>query len=77
MFFQFSFNDHEQNSVYGSTSYNAKQSISFGQLIWTKNLKNNSLLFGLAYRLTYYDDDTTATLELTVMMRLTLMILIT
>ena len=61
LFFQFSFNDHEQNSVYGSTIYNAKQSISFGQLIWTKNLKNNSLLFGLAYRLTYYDDDTTAT----------------
>ena len=61
LFFQFSFNDHEQNSVYGSTIYNAKQSISFGQLIWTKNLKNNNLLFGLAYRLTYYDDDTTAT----------------
>lgn len=61
LFFQFSFNDHDQNSVYGSTIYNAKQSISFGQLIWTKNLKNNSLLFGLAYRLTYYDDDTTAT----------------
>lgn len=61
LYFQFSFNDHEQNSVYGSTSYNAKQSISFGQLIWTKNLKNNSLLFGLAYRLNYYDDNTTAT----------------
>lgn len=61
LFFQFSFNNHDQNSVYGSTIYNAKQSIGFGQLIWTKNLKINSFLFGLAYRYTYYDDDTTAT----------------
>jgi len=61
LFFQFSFNNHDQNSVYGSTIYNAKQSIGFGQLIWTKDLKTNSFLFGLAYRYTYYDDDTTAT----------------
>ncbi len=35
---QFSFNDHNQNSVYGTTLFNAKQSIGFGQMIWNKTL---------------------------------------
>jgi outer membrane receptor for ferrienterochelin and colicins len=30
-------------------------------MTWNKNIKNNKLLLGLAYRYTYYDDDTTAT----------------
>ena len=59
--FQFSFNDHTHNSAYGTTIFNAKQSIGFGQLLWNKSIKNNDLLFGFAYRYTYYDDDTTAT----------------
>ncbi len=57
---QFSFNDHNQNSVYGTTLFNAKQSIGFGQMIWNKILPKNDLLIGLAYRYTYYDDDTSA-----------------
>ena len=59
--FQFSFNDHNQNSVYGTTLFNADQTIGFGQMTWNKNIKNNKLLLGLAYRYTYYDDDTSAT----------------
>ena len=59
--FQFSFNHHNQNSAYGNTLFNAGQTIGFGQMIWNKNISNNDLLFGLAYRYSLYDDDTTAT----------------
>ena len=59
--FQFSFNDHNQNSAYGNTLYNAVQTVGFGQMIWNKKKSNNDLLFGLAYRYTLYDDNTTAT----------------
>ena len=57
---QFSFNDHNHNSVYGTTLFNAKQSIGFGQMIWNKTLPKNDFLIGLAYRYTCYDDDTSA-----------------
>ena len=30
-------------------------------MIWNKNISNNDLMFGLAYRYALYDDDTTAT----------------
>ena len=59
----FSFNDHRQNSVYGTTLLNADQTIGFGQFIWNKEIDKNDLLFGLAYRYTYYDDNTTATYD--------------
>ena len=59
--FQFSFNDHNQNSAYGNTIFNADQTIGFGQIIWNKKIVNNELLLGLAYRYTRFDDDTTAT----------------
>lgn len=58
---QFSYSDHDQNSVYGNTPYLAKQRIGFGQLIWDKPLKNHDLLFGLAARYNYYNDNTPAT----------------
>lgn len=61
--FQFSYSDHDQNSVYGNTPYLAQQRIGFGQLIWDKPLKNNDLLFGAAMRYNYYNDNTTATIE--------------
>ncbi len=61
LFFQFSFNNHNQNSVYGKTIFDAYQAIGFGQLIWNKNFKSNDFIIGLAYRYTHYDDDTTAT----------------
>jgi len=59
--FQFSLNNHNQNSVYGNTFFNANQTIGFGQMIWNKNTASNELLLGLAYRLTHFDDDSTAT----------------
>jgi outer membrane receptor for ferrienterochelin and colicins len=57
----FSLNDHAQNSVYGSTLYNAKQKIAFGQISWDKKLKGHDLLLGTALRYTFYNDNTPAT----------------
>ncbi|MCI4669099.1 MAG: TonB-dependent receptor [Bacteroidia bacterium] len=57
----FSFNSHDQNSVYGDLEYLGLQRISFGQLTWDKKLSGHDLLFGLALRHTFYDDNTTAT----------------
>jgi outer membrane receptor for ferrienterochelin and colicins len=57
----FSYNNHNQNSVYGITSYNAQQSIAFMQLTWDKKIGRNDFLFGTALRYTYYDDNTPAT----------------
>lgn len=62
IFFQFSANGHDQNSVYGDTRYIADQKIGFGQLTWHKALRRNDLLVGATYRYTYYDDNTPATM---------------
>lgn len=59
--FQFSTNGHDQNSMYGDSPYIADQKIAFGQLTWFKTLGKHDLLVGLAYRYTYYDDNTPAT----------------
>ena len=59
--FQFSYSDHDQNSVYGDTPYLAKQRIGFGQFIWDKKIKSHDLLMGAAVRFNYYNDNTTAT----------------
>lgn len=60
--FQFSYNNHDQNSFYGNQPYLAKQEIAFGQLIWDKKIgKNHDALFGLALRYTFYDDNNTLT----------------
>lgn len=61
--FQFSYSDHDQNSVYGNTPYLAQQRIAFGQLVWDKLLEKHDLLFGTALRYNFYDDNTTATLN--------------
>lgn len=58
---QTSFNTHNQNSVYGDLFYLAQQNIAFGQLLYRKDINNADWLFGLAYRYTYYEDNTTAT----------------
>ena len=63
MTFQFSYSDHDQNSVYGNTPYLAQQRIGFGQLIWDKKIKKHDLLFGAAVRYNYYNDNTTATIN--------------
>ncbi|TKC10626.1 TonB-dependent receptor [Pedobacter polaris] len=61
MFLAFSLTNHDQDSRYGSTSYIAKQQIAFSQLTWDKKIGINDLLFGAAFRYTYYDDNTPAT----------------
>ena len=61
LFLQYSLNNHDQNSVYGTTSYNALQTIGFVQGVYSKALKNHNLLVGATYRYTSYDDNTPAT----------------
>ncbi|MBJ6368240.1 TonB-dependent receptor [Snuella sedimenti] len=61
MLFQFSYTDHDQNSVYGNTPYLAEQRIGFGQLTWDKPMKNHDMLFGIATRYNFYNDNTPAT----------------
>jgi outer membrane receptor for ferrienterochelin and colicins len=62
--FQFSANGHYQDSFYGTEAYTAKQLIGFGQFIYNKQIhKNHDLLVGLAYRYTFYDDNTFATID--------------
>ena len=61
LFLQYSLNNHDQNSVYGTTSYNALQTIGFIQGVYSKALKNHNLLVGATYRYTSYDDNTPAT----------------
>lgn len=61
--FQFSYSDHDQNSVYGDTPYLAQQRIGFGQFIWDKKMNKHDLLFGSALRYNYYNDNTTATVD--------------
>jgi outer membrane receptor for ferrienterochelin and colicins len=62
--FQFSANGHSQNSFYGTDRYDAEQLIGFGQFTFNKKIKEkHDLLLGLAYRYTFYDDNTFATFE--------------
>jgi outer membrane receptor for ferrienterochelin and colicins len=62
LFFQYSFNNHNQNSYYGTTPYMASQNIAFAQLYWTKKIiPSTDLLVGLPFRYTYYDDNTVGT----------------
>lgn len=60
--FQWSLALHDQNSAYGTTSYNAQQNIAFAQLYWSKNISlKHNLLAGAALRYTFYDDNSIAT----------------
>ena len=61
---QTSASSHEQNSAYGDLKFDATQKIIFNQLNWSKELGKNNLSAGLAYRHTFYDDNTVATSEL-------------
>ena len=62
-YLQYSLNNHDQNSVYGTTSYNAVQSIGFVQGIFLKKIHNHDLILGATYRHTIYDDNTPATIK--------------
>lgn len=62
--FQFSANGHYQDSFYGGDAYDAEQLIGFGQFIYNKQVKeSHNLLLGIAYRYTFYDDNTFATID--------------
>ncbi len=63
MFLSFSLTSHDQNSVYGATSYIAAQKIAFGQYVWDKKIEHHNLLLGSAVRHQFYNDNTTATIE--------------
>ena len=54
-------NYHQQQSDYGTTSYDADQVIVFGQATFSRKLNKHGLLFGAATRYTYYDDNSFAT----------------
>jgi len=60
---QGSYNFHEQNSYYGNTSYQASQQVAFIQAFWDKQIGNrHTVLTGIAFRYTDYDDNTPATM---------------
>jgi len=62
--FQFSANGHFQDSFYGTDAFDAEQLIGFGQFTYNKQIREkHDILIGMAYRYTYYDDNTFATLD--------------
>lgn len=61
MMLSFSYNDHDQNSVYGNVPYLAQQRVAFSQLTWDKKIGRHDLLAGSALRYTFYDDNSPAT----------------
>lgn len=63
IFITTSFNQHQQNSVYGNVPYIADQLIGFGQIYWTKKVNRHDLLTGTAVRYTRYDDNSPATYD--------------
>jgi outer membrane receptor for ferrienterochelin and colicins len=64
IYFSFSATNHNQDSYYGVTPYMGKQSILFGQMKWDKKLgAEHDLVLGAAARYTYYDDNSTATID--------------
>ncbi len=59
---QFSANGHQQRSWYGTTPYNADQRVLFGQLFGVRRFgMRHDVLYGIAYRHTWYDDNTVGT----------------
>lgn len=59
---QLSYNWHDHDSRYGTTSYIADQQVAFGQIYWDGKFgSRNSALAGLSLRYTHYDDNTPAT----------------
>jgi outer membrane receptor for ferrienterochelin and colicins len=58
---QFSLIGHNQDSYYGTTSFQANQKVAFAQLFWDKQLGAHSLLLGSSFRYTFYNDNTPGT----------------
>lgn len=57
----YSYNYHFQDSYYGSVKFLAKQHTAFTQFVWDKDFGPVSLLAGIPFRFTYYDDNTPGT----------------
>ena len=60
-FLQYSLNEHYQDASYGDTPYKAFQQIAFVQAVQRFEQGNHTLLTGLSYRQTNYNDNTPAT----------------
>jgi outer membrane receptor for ferrienterochelin and colicins len=59
---QISWNRHQQDSWYGITPFDAVQEVFFGQLFWShRYAMRHDVLAGLAYRYTFFNDNTPAT----------------
>jgi outer membrane receptor for ferrienterochelin and colicins len=58
---QFSLNNHDQDSRYGTTAYIANQTVAFLQSTWDKKSGNHDLLAGAGFRYNFFDDNTAAT----------------
>jgi len=52
---------HNQDSYYGTVSFQASQKVAFGQVYWDKELGQHSLLAGASFRYTDYNDNTPGT----------------
>jgi outer membrane receptor for ferrienterochelin and colicins len=65
LFFDVSYNYHDQQSYYGDVKYFATQQVAFAQLRWNKQAGNHQLLAGIPLRYTFYDDNTAGTSSLT------------
>lgn len=57
---QSSYNQHDQNSAYGTELFRAHQKTLFGQIYWDKQIGNHSLLLGASYRYIWFKDNTIA-----------------
>jgi outer membrane receptor for ferrienterochelin and colicins len=58
---QLSYNSHAQRSWYGTVPFNADQRVLFAQLHWMRRAGAHDLLTGIAFRRTFYNDNTVAT----------------
>lgn len=58
---EYSYNFHHQDSYYGYVPYFAKQHSVFAQLRWNKEAGKHSIIAGVPYRFTWYDDNTPVT----------------
>lgn len=63
IYLSYSYNFHDQNSVYGTTLYAAKNHIGFAQLVWDKKWRKHDILSGIAMRYTWFDDNTPVTAD--------------
>ncbi|HEY0770948.1 MAG TPA: TonB-dependent receptor, partial [Sphingobacteriaceae bacterium] len=59
--FDFSYNNHVQDSYYGVNQYKADQQVAFGQFRWDHKAGIHDLLIGAPFRYTFYDDNTPGT----------------